>query len=82
MGIVRMGPPIEIILELKEAYRIKNFIETGTYSGNTAYWASQVFEQVLTIEYAQVIYEKAAQKYTHINNIEFLYGDTSTARRK
>jgi hypothetical protein len=76
MGIVRMGPPIEIILELKEAYRIKNFIETGTYSGDTAYWASQVFEQVLTIEYSQFIYEKAAQKYTHINNIEFLYGDT------
>jgi hypothetical protein len=76
MGIVRMGPPIEIILELKEAYRIKNFIETGTYSGDTAYWASQVFEQVLTIEYSQFIYEKVAQKYSHINNIQFLYGDT------
>jgi len=37
MGIVRMGPPIEIILELKEAYGINNFIETGTYSGDTAY---------------------------------------------
>ncbi|MEG4454186.1 FkbM family methyltransferase [Microcoleus sp. N9_A1] len=76
MGIVRMGPPIEIISQLKEAYGINNFIETGTYQGHTAYWASQVFEQVFTIEYSQDLYQKVTEKYGHITNIEFLYGDS------
>ena len=76
MGIVRMGPPIEIISQLKAAYGINNFIETGTYQGHTAYWASQVFEQVFTIEYSQDLYQKVIEKYGHIKNIDFLYGDT------
>ncbi|MEG3896269.1 MULTISPECIES: FkbM family methyltransferase [unclassified Microcoleus] len=76
MGIVRMGPPIEIISQLKAAYGINNFIETGTYQGHTAYWASQVFEQVFTIEYSQDLYQKVTEKYGHIKNIDFLYGDT------
>ncbi len=76
MGIVRMGPPTEIIYKLQEVYGINNFIETGTYQGNTAYWASQVFEQVFTIEYSQDIYQKVTEKYGHIKNINFLYGDT------
>jgi FkbM family methyltransferase len=76
MGIVRMGPPTEIIYKLKEVYGINNFIETGTYQGHTAYWASQLFEQVFTIEYSQDIYQKVTEKYGHIKNIDFLYGDT------
>ncbi|WP_293335749.1 FkbM family methyltransferase [Microcoleus sp. CAWBG58] len=71
-----MGPPTEIIYKLKQAYGINNFIETGTYQGHTAYWASQVFEQVFTIEYSQDIYQKVTEKYGHIKNIDFLYGDT------
>jgi len=76
MGTVRMGPPIEIISQLKAAYGINNFIEIGTYQGHTAYWASQVFEQVFTIEYSQDLYQKVTEKYGHIKNIDFLYGDT------
>ncbi|WP_445176620.1 FkbM family methyltransferase [Microcoleus sp.] len=76
MGIVRMGPPIEIISQLKAAYGINNFIETRTYQGHTAYWASQVFEQVFTTEYSQDLYQKVTEKYGHIKNIDFLYGDS------
>lgn len=76
MGIVRMGPPTEVILKLKETYDISNFIETGTYYGDTAYWASQVFEQVSTIEYSEEIYEQVTKKYSNIKNIKFSYGDT------
>ncbi|MEG4231952.1 FkbM family methyltransferase [Microcoleus sp. Pol11C3] len=71
-----MGPPIEIISQLKAACGINNFIETGTYQGHTAYWASQVFEQVFTIEYSQDLYQKVTENYGHIKNIDFLYGDT------
>lgn len=53
MGIVRMGSPNEIICSLQKNYGIKIFTEAGTYQGNTTYWASQVFEHVLTIEYSE-----------------------------
>ncbi|WP_377475544.1 MAG: FkbM family methyltransferase [Microcoleus anatoxicus] len=76
MGIIRMGPPTEIIYKLKEVYGLNNFIETGTYQGYTAYWASQVFKQVFTIEYSPDIYQKVTEKYGHIKNIDFLYGDS------
>jgi hypothetical protein len=76
MGIVRMGPPKELIYSLRKAYNIENFIETGTYYGNTAYWASQIFEHVVTIEYSESIYKEVTEKYRHVENIEFLYGDT------
>lgn len=76
MGIVRMGPPTELIYELKAAFGISRFVETGTFLGDTAYWASKLFEKVITIERSDSIYKQTRQKYGHINNIEFLYGDT------
>ena len=76
MGIVRMGPPTEIIVQLKEYAKIANFIETGTYLGNTALWASKIFDRVVTIEYSAEMHQKATQKYGHLKNIEFLYGDS------
>lgn len=76
MGIVRMGPPKEIIVRLKECGNLTNFIETGTYYGNTTYWASQIFEKVVTIEYSSAIYQQTTQKYSHLKNVEFLCGDS------
>lgn len=76
MGIIRMGPPTEMILELRDAYNISNFIETGTYYGNTVFWASQFFDHALTIEYSESIYNQVTGKFGHVKNIEFLYGDT------
>lgn len=82
MGIVRMGPPTKIVSKLREAYGIKKFIETGTYRGDTARWASQVFEHVVTIEYSESIYQQVEEKYGHIKNIEFLQGDTRNRLRE
>lgn len=68
MGIVCMGPPTEVITKLQEAYNISDFVETVTYYGDTAYWASQVFERVLTIEYSENIYKKVTKRYSNIEN--------------
>ena len=52
MGIVHMGPPKELILQLADRYKLRGFIETGTYKGNTAVWAASYFDDVITIEYS------------------------------
>lgn len=78
MGLVRMGPPDELIVKLTQEFEIPNFVETGTYQGGTAIWASKHFNNVLTIEYSQKLYEEAIKRFNHIHNIEFLFGDSRT----
>jgi FkbM family methyltransferase len=76
MGNVRMGPPAELILKLKTAHALRYFVETGTYLGQTAYWASQFFEKVITIEFSKSLYEQAIAQYAHVSNLECRYGHT------
>lgn len=79
MGIVNftnVGRPSEIITKLRDIYGISTFIETGTYQGDTAYWASGVFNHVITIEATKSLYKKVTEKYRHIKNIEFICGDS------
>lgn len=71
-----MGPPIEIILKLKNAYPVPHFIETGTFKGETSYWASRLFNTVSTIENSDTLFRQVKEKYSHISNIHFYYGDT------
>jgi hypothetical protein len=72
-----MGPPTEIIHKLREIYGITKFIETGTFLGDTAYWASNLFEYVSTIEGGKDIYKQVTEKYGHVRNIEFMYGNST-----
>ncbi|MCK4826444.1 hypothetical protein KA005_62455, partial [bacterium] len=76
MGIVHRGPPIELISKLKETFCIATFVETGTYQGDTAYWASGVFDHVITIEVSKSLYEEVVEKYGHTKNVEFMHGDS------
>lgn len=79
MGLVRMGPPTELILQLMERYELRNFIETGTYYGNTAVWAASHFDNVITIEYSREIYEETIARHGKIQNINFMFGDSRAA---
>lgn len=78
MGINRMGPPEELISSLISQFNINIFVETGTYYGGTAIWASKNFKQVITIEYSQELYESVKKQYQNVKNIEFLWGDSRT----
>lgn len=71
-----MGPPQELMSSLATEFHLKEFVETGTYYGGTAVWASKEFERVLTIENSQEIYEITKNKYRDVDNIEFLFGDS------
>jgi len=82
MGITRWGPPTELITKLVTEFLIENLVETGTYKGGTAVWASQYFKKVLTIEYSKELYEKVTDEFRHISNIEFIFGDSKTELSK
>ncbi|OIP72569.1 MAG: hypothetical protein AUK43_02835 [Oscillatoriales cyanobacterium CG2_30_40_61] len=62
---------------LQKEYNIETFIETGTFQGGTAVWASNLFKNVFTIELCQQFYETTSKNYEHIQNIQFLYGHTT-----
>lgn len=79
MGIIRMGPPSKLLLELKSRYELKDFIETGTYYGNTAAWAASYFDNVSTIEFSHEIYEEALKRHGNIENINFIFDDSRSA---
>ena len=60
MGYQRMGVPKELALKLKAEFDIRNFVETGTWQGGTAFWAAAHFPRVLTMEISPEISQKTA----------------------
>jgi len=71
-----LGDCKQLMLVLKNEYNLPTFVETGTWKGDTSVWAAQHFQQVFTIEFAKHIYESTFSTYSHIKNIEFLWGHT------
>lgn len=57
---------------------IKNFVETGTYLGETCIDNSTHFDTIYTIEIMESLYEKAVESANklNINNINFYLGDS------
>lgn len=82
MGIVRWGPPEELVLRLKRAFSIDTFIETGSFKGHTSSWAAAHFRSVISIEAGQKLYQEAKERYAQHKNIEFICGDGPTELAK
>ena len=61
MGSYRMGPPLELVLAIRDAFKVETFVETGTFMGETAAWAAGHFRRVVTIE-AAASFAAAARK--------------------
>jgi len=55
---------------------VNNFIETGTYLGNSSSEASKVFDTVDTIEIVPELHEQAKVNCANLKNITFHLGDT------
>ncbi len=70
------GPPTDLVLNLQNRHRIETFVETGTYYGNTALWATKHFDHVITIERSAEIYEQTQDELKTIENITHILGDS------
>ncbi len=76
MGYINFSMPREIVLKFKENGGIRNFVETGTFRGNTSFWAAKHFEKVYTIEIDPEISRTTASVKDCPKNIEFLIGNS------
>jgi hypothetical protein len=82
MGALRMGPPHDLILALRDALGCEVFVETGTYHGDTAAWAADEFARVVTVERAATIHQQALEAHGEVANVRFVLGDSRDALRE
>ena len=82
MGNVSFGAPREIIEKMRATFQIATFVETGTYLGGTAAWASEHFDRVFTIEGSPDFHRQAQEHHGQKGNIEFLLGDSRAMLRE
>jgi hypothetical protein len=76
MGIINFSIPNDIVLEIINKVKFNNFIETGTYKGETSFWAAQYFEKVYTIEIDPEISKITSSQIDVPENIHFLIGNS------
>lgn len=67
-------------LRLKDQYKIKNIVETGTYHGHTTCWFALNFKNVYTTEIKEEYYNLSVQRFKEnkLDNIEYHLGDSIT----
>lgn len=75
MGSIRFGIPTKTTLYLRGLLNLQTFVEGGTYKGATAKLMSKNFEQVITIEKSQVMFN-IARKNIIEKNVQLILGDT------
>jgi hypothetical protein len=76
MGYIQFSIPKGLVLDILENVPIENFIETGTFKGDTSIWACNYFPNVYTIEIDLEIGRSTAAAAREIKNINFLTGDS------
>jgi len=76
MGTIKFSIPKQLIRSIVSHISIDNFVETGTFKGETAIWAAQYFKNVFTIE-SDTEKVKDLQKQTDLPaNITLINGDS------
>lgn len=76
MGSHTHGVPEHIVLPIAQKFGIDTFVETGTYYGASAMWASASFDSVYTIELFKDYHEAAKEKLSSRPNVTCLLGDS------
>lgn len=77
-----MGPPTGLILALQHGLQIEDFVETGTYRGDTAAWAAGHFPRVVTIELSADYFAAARARFQAQPKVTVLQGDSGAALRE
>src|SRR5205814_6505077 len=76
MSLVRMGVPEELAEVILSNFKPEFFVETGTYKGDTAVWASERFKKVFTVEASEPIFQQTRTRLERISNVECFLGSS------
>jgi hypothetical protein len=79
MGAIHLPPLHDLALALARQFKIRDFIETGTFMGHALEWAATHFERVRTIEVREDFLAAARAQWRQRANIEFILGDSAQA---
>jgi len=74
MGAIHKGVSPDLAEYMRDEYNLNTFVETGTYVGRTALWASSRFKMVYTIESDSDIYFRAQKVLGGIRNVKLFMG--------
>lgn len=66
----------DILNGFREKYRLKTFVETGTFFGDTVEYFKNSFEKVISIELAEDLAKKAQERFAGDANVAILQGDS------
>ena len=74
-----MGGPLsnDFLNEIRKLCKASVFIETGTYFGNTVESVRDSFEEVISIELSEDLFQKAVRRFNSVNNVRILNGDSA-----
>src|SRR5437868_3919223 len=78
MGLIYHGIPRNLIGELARVFDLRCFVETGTYHGGSALWASSRFQKVWTVEIDEALFRMAQQRLAGRKNVEQHLGNSAT----
>ncbi len=75
-------PPPHIVKEMtvKEyanKYKLKVFIESGTYLGDMVHAVTDVFQKIYSVELGNKLYESAKARFSKYSHILILHGDSA-----
>jgi GT2 family glycosyltransferase len=77
MGVVRFSIDPRLVRELTQALPLKVFVETGTYEGDSVAAARPYFDELHTVEIADDLYERAAERFAGDDSVHVHHGDSA-----
>lgn len=78
MGTINKPPLADLAVALRDAFGIRNFVETGTYLGHGTEWAADNFAKVWTIEASPDYQAQARARMGERPHVKFVLGDSAT----
>ena len=73
---ISSGEKVLTIKYYKNKFSINNFVETGTYIGDTLWSLKDGFENLVSIELSRVLYRRAKRRFSGIKKVKLINGDS------
>jgi hypothetical protein len=72
----------EILKEYQGKYKLRTFVETGTFMGDTVDYFKDQFSEVISIELAADLAQKAKKRFDGVKNVTIIQGDSAQVLKK